>query len=56
MKNLRINPLLIAVLLSTTLTGCELVGDIFKLGIWVGVIGMVLVIALIFWVIRKLMD
>lgn len=56
MKNLRINQFLVFMLLATTLTGCELVGDIFEFGIWIGVIGVVLVIVLIFWIIRKFMD
>jgi hypothetical protein len=53
MKNLRINQFLVFALLATTLTGCELVGDIFEAGIWVGVIVVVLVIVFIFWIIRK---
>ena len=49
--------LLILVLLSTlTLTGCELVGDIFQAGIAVGVILVLLVIAGIVFVARKLMS
>ncbi len=56
MKDLRINQFLVFALLATTLTGCELVGDIFEAGIWVGVIGVVLVVVLIFWIIRKLMG
>ena len=53
MKNLPLSQLLIFALLATTLTGCELVGDIFEAGIWVGVIVVVLVIVFIFWIIRK---
>ncbi|HLT06326.1 MAG TPA: hypothetical protein VK014_02310 [Cyclobacteriaceae bacterium] len=56
MKNLPLAQLLLFVLLATTLTGCELVGDIFEAGIWVGVIGVVLLIVLIFWIFRKLMG
>lgn len=54
MKN---NPLLSIftfVLLALTFTGCELVGDIFEAGLWVGVILVVLVVVIIFWVIKKL--
>jgi len=36
------------------ISGCELVGDIFQVGIAVGVIIVVLVIALIAWLIRKM--
>lgn len=48
--------LLILVLLSTVLLGgCEIVGGIFKAGMAVGVIGVVLVIALVVFLARKLM-
>jgi len=46
-------PLAILALLSTTLTSCELVEGIFKAGVWTGVIVVVLVLALIIWLIRK---
>lgn len=41
-------------LLMVTFTGCSLIGDIFEAGLWVGVIIVVLVIVLIFWMIKKL--
>jgi len=56
MKNLRLSQLLIFAIMAFTLTGCELIGDIFAAGIWVGVIGVVLVVILVFWIIRKLMG
>jgi len=40
-------------LLATTLTSCELVGDIFKAGVWSGVIIVVIVLALIIWLVAK---
>ena len=54
MKN---NPLLSIftfVLLAMMFTGCEVIGDIFEAGLWVGVILVVLVIAIVIWVIKKL--
>ena len=49
--------LLILVLLSTlTLGGCELVGDIFQAGMAVGVILVVVVIAGLLFLGRKLMG
>lgn len=36
------------------LSSCELVGDIFKAGMWVGVIAVVLVIVLVIWILRKI--
>lgn len=48
-------PKLLSILLLTLfIAGCELVGDIFKAGIAAGVIIVVLVIALIAWLIRKM--
>lgn len=35
------------------LTGCELVGDIFEAGMWVGIIIVVAVIALVIWIISR---
>jgi len=46
-------PLSLIALLCTTLTSCELIGDIFKAGMWTGVIIVVLVIALVIWLISK---
>jgi hypothetical protein len=46
-------PLAIIAFLSTTLTSCELIGGIFKTGVWTGVIVVVLVLALIIWLISK---
>jgi hypothetical protein len=37
----------------SSLSSCELIGDIFQAGIWVGVIIVVAVIALIFWLIGR---
>jgi hypothetical protein len=34
-------------------TGCQIIGDIFKAGVWVGVIIVVIVIALLIWIIRR---
>lgn len=49
--------LLILVLLSTvTLGGCELVGDIFQAGMAVGVILVLVVVAGVVFLIRKLMG
>ena len=48
------NGILVAALfLMTALSGCEVIGDIFKAGMWTMLIIIVLVVALIFWIIRK---
>lgn len=44
-------PLILAVLL---LSGCELIGDLLKLGFWTGVIVVVLVIGVIWAIMRGL--
>ena len=37
-----------------SLTSCELVGDIFKAGVWVGILAVAAVIGLIIFLISKL--
>ncbi len=39
--------------MALTLSSCEVIGDIFKGGIIVGILIVVLVIGLIIWIIRK---
>ena len=36
-----------------SLSSCELIGDIFEVGLWTGVIIVALVVGLIFWIIRR---
>ena len=47
-------PLLFALLFSAVLIvpGCQVIGDIFKAGVWVGIIIVIIVLALIFGVAR----
>jgi predicted cation transporter len=48
------NTLYILLLMLTALfTSCEAIGDVFKAGIWMGIIIVVLVVGLIFWLINK---
>lgn len=46
---------ILSLLLSVSIlfSSCEAIGDIFKAGAWFGVIGVVVVVAIIFWLIRK---
>lgn len=37
------------ILYTMILAGCEIIGDIFQAGVWVGVILVILVIGLIAW-------
>ncbi|MDB5224293.1 MAG: hypothetical protein JWN83_2960 [Chitinophagaceae bacterium] len=47
--------LLLAALLFiiTAMSGCQVIGDIFKAGVWVGVLLVVLVVGIIIWIIGK---
>ena len=48
---------LVLVLASTatlSLAGCELIGDVFKAGMWFGIVLVIVVIALVGWVVAKL--
>ena len=46
--------LFVLLLLSTVaLSGCEVIGDIFKAGFWTGVLLVILVIGIIVWLITR---
>ncbi len=45
--------LMLVLLLATATAGCELVGDIFQAGIWVGVIMVALAVFLVLWLVGK---
>lgn len=50
------NPgLLLSLLLtvSVLLSSCEAIAGIFKAGVWFGIIGIVVVVVIIFWLIGK---
>jgi hypothetical protein len=53
MKNLSVSMALFLLVLLVSLSGCQLVGDIFKAGVWVGVLVVVAVIGLIIFLISK---
>ena len=42
-----------ALIVATALTSCEMVGGIFKAGMWTAIILIILVIALIFWLLKR---
>ena len=41
------------VVLGVTFAGCEVVGGIFKAGIWVGAIAVILIVVLLMFVVGK---
>ncbi|HJS53884.1 MAG TPA: hypothetical protein VJ765_05050 [Chitinophagaceae bacterium] len=45
---------LLLIFVTVSLTSCELAGDIFKAGVWVGVFAVVAVIVLIAYLVSKL--
>ncbi|MEO5782046.1 MAG: hypothetical protein ABIQ07_02175 [Ginsengibacter sp.] len=49
------NGILLACLLAvmTTMSSCDAIAGIFKAGIWVGVLVVVLIVGIIFWIIGK---
>ncbi|MBD0255558.1 MAG: hypothetical protein ICV83_07535 [Cytophagales bacterium] len=54
MRSYAINGILFLLLLAGSLTSCRVVGGIFKAGMWVGIIGLLLAIALVYWIFRKI--
>jgi hypothetical protein len=40
-------------LLTMTFSGCQVIADIFQAGIWVGVIGVVLVLGVVFFILSR---
>ena len=39
--------------LSMGLTSCEAIGDLIEFGVWVGVIIVVAILAVVYWIYRK---
>ncbi|WP_185195462.1 hypothetical protein [Pontibacter sp. Tf4] len=54
MNNLRTYLPALIVVLMLTMSSCELVGDIFKAGMWTALIIIVLIVVLLAWIFRKL--
>jgi hypothetical protein len=44
---------IILVISTLALGGCELIGDIFKAGVWVGALLVIGIIGLIIWMVSK---
>ena len=45
--------ILLIVLLAVSAAGCEVVGGIFKAGVWAGAIGVILIAVVVVWVVAK---
>lgn len=49
----KLNFIMTWVVIVALLPGCAIIGDIFKAGVWVGILLVVGIIGLIFWLIGK---
>ncbi len=45
--------LILLLAIAVTFSSCQAIGDIFKAGAWTAIIGIVIVVALIFWIVSK---
>ncbi|RZK96237.1 MAG: hypothetical protein EOO62_29500 [Hymenobacter sp.] len=54
MTTSRLFSLFVLVLMVTTLSSCSAIGDIFKAGAWVGIVGVFLVVLLVWWLVTKM--
>lgn len=43
-----------ALVILTSLTGCELIGDIFKTGFYAGIFIVIAIILLVFWLLSRI--
>lgn len=56
MKSLNLSQILLFLFIALTFTGCDVILDIFEAGVWVGIIIVILVIALLIWLIKKMLS
>lgn len=54
MTTSRLLSLFLLTLMVTTLSSCAAIGDIFKAGAWVGILGVFFVVAIIWWLVTKM--
>ncbi|MDQ2718916.1 MAG: phosphatidate cytidylyltransferase [Bacteroidota bacterium] len=52
MKKFNLNFALLAIMVFM-FSSCQAVGEVFKAGVWFGIIGIIVVVAIIFWLINK---
>lgn len=54
MNKFKLNKLIpLCLLLALSLNSCQAIAGIFKAGVWVGVIGIIIIVAIIFWLVSK---
>ncbi len=54
MNTSRLTLFLFLGVLATSLTGCDAIGTIFKAGAYTGIIAVVVVVLLVFWLVSKM--
>ena len=54
MKQATLARMLPILILSVFVAGCELVGDIFQAGMWVGILAVVILAVLVFYIVGRL--
>jgi surface polysaccharide O-acyltransferase-like enzyme len=42
------------IFMAVTLTGCELIGDIFSAGVYTGIFAVVVIVAIVIWILVKM--
>jgi len=54
MNQLKLKTVLpILIFISVALSSCQAIAGIFKAGVWFGVIGIIVIVVIIFWLISK---
>ena len=56
MKTNVVAVLSVIIMAAVLLSGCEVIGGIFKAGVWTGTILVVLIVAIVIWVVSKLFS
>ncbi|WP_187270152.1 hypothetical protein [Pontibacter qinzhouensis] len=54
MKNIRPYIFSLLIMLMVTFSSCQVIGDIFKAGMWTAVIIIVIIVLIVIWIFRKL--
>ena len=56
MNNKSLTLLASLLLILTLFSGCEVIGSIFKAGVYTGVIVVVVIVAIVIWIVSKLFS
>ncbi|WP_202915970.1 hypothetical protein [Pontibacter pamirensis] len=53
MKNIRVYLMTLLILLTFTLSSCDVIGDIFEAGMWTALIIIIIIVLIVVWIFRK---